>query len=474
MRGLQTGATTTLTIDGADLLPNPRLVSSARISEQKIKPGATATKIQIDVAVDAKAQPGFYNLWLVTDKGIAPRQVIAVDFLPQRPLTPTVESIPVALHGNFTGSRPVETSFTGKSGEHVTIEMEAQRLGSKEQPVIHLLDGAGRELASALPSSQLHGDARLECTLPSDGTYQVRVHDLQYAGNGPFRLKIGTWQYADAVFPPVVERGKTASLLMIGAGDSDQHVDFTPGELRLVPAPWADASKSSGLRPILSISDVPERTDDQGAGESPRDLGKISLPLAVSGRIRKAAQEDTYKIEVPSETALRFTVMAAQIGSPVDAVLDIRNAKGDKLASADDSVGSFDPKLDYKTPKGTDPLIVAIRDANGRGSDTGVYRLIIDRALDKGFATPDFDLFIDDDSVPLTTGGTSLLKVTARRHGYNGAILLWLSDAPKGIEMERAVIPEGADEVAGGDCPQIRLSRSDCRRDRPSGWRRAR
>src|SRR5262249_14304401 len=60
-RGLQSGSTTTLTIDGADLLPNPRILTAAPISGQSIKAGATSNRIQIDVALPY-VPPGIYKL----------------------------------------------------------------------------------------------------------------------------------------------------------------------------------------------------------------------------------------------------------------------------------------------------------------------------------------------------------------------------------------------------------------------------
>ena len=75
------------------------------------------------------------------------------------------------------------------------VEVEAQRLGSKLRPVVHLYGPKRLQLAWAWPTPALHGDARLEATLPADGTYTIAVHDPEYAGQSPgfFRLKVGQW-----------------------------------------------------------------------------------------------------------------------------------------------------------------------------------------------------------------------------------------------------------------------------------------
>jgi hypothetical protein len=447
LRGLQSGATTTLTIDGADLLPSPKLICSAAISSQSLKPGATAAKIQLDVTIDAKTDPGFYNLWLVTEKGVSQLQIIAIDSLPQQVLGKQVADLPVALHGNFTGSREIETTFTGKSGQHVTIEAEAQRLGGKEQPVIHLLDSTGHELSTALPSSQLRGDSRLSVTLPSDGAYTVRLHDLQYAGNGAFRLKIGSWQYADIAFPPAVQRGKTTKLALIGADGAEQHVVCTPGDLALMPAPWPDAAHASGMRPVVLVSDVPELVEER-MSESPMSLSAINPPFAVSGRLSRPGEQGRYKLDVTPETPVRLNVIAAQIGSPIDAVLEVRGSKGELLASNDDMPGTLDPQLDFKAAKGVTSVVVVVRDANGRGSEGSIYRLVVTPGEDKPGAAPvkpDFDLLVQENALTPSPANIHLMKVIARRRGYDGPIALHLEGAADNVKLQRAEIPAGAD-----------------------------
>lgn len=453
VRGLQAGATTTLVIDGSDLLPEPRLVTTAPITAQTVTPGAAPNRIEIDVTLDAKADPGLYNLWLVTAKGASLRQVLTVDALPQRPMAPEVDALPVALHGNFTGGRAIETTFPGKAGERVTVEVEAQRLGGKDQPVIHLLDPAGREIGLALPSPLLRGDARLAATLPADGAYRVRVHDLQYASSAPLRLKIGSWQYADLAFPPAVERGRTGQIALIGAEPAGPRVDVVAGPAAFaVPPPWADAAKASGPRPVVYVSGLPELVENEAAGsspEAPQDLSAAKPPFGVSGRLVKPGEQDFYRLVVTADATLRFEVVAERTGSPLDAVLELRNAKGDRVAESDDGPESSDPRLDYKLPPGTDALIACVRDVHGRGADAGVYRLVVSPVGPGGMVAnpprPEFDLVVQEDAVALTGGAPYLMKVTARRRGYDGPIRLRLEATPGWVSLGGNEIPAGRD-----------------------------
>src|SRR5262249_46037727 len=142
-----------------------------------------------------------------------------VDSLPQRELGPkTADKGSVAFHGAVAGSTTVEASFQGKAKQKVMVEVEAQRLGSKLRPGVHLYSPKKIQLAWSWATPALFGDARLEATLPEDGVYTVAVHDSEYAAAAGsfFRLKIGAWAFVDQVFPPVVSTSKAQAVELIG------------------------------------------------------------------------------------------------------------------------------------------------------------------------------------------------------------------------------------------------------------------
>ncbi|MFM7071996.1 MAG: hypothetical protein ACKO38_09420, partial [Planctomycetota bacterium] len=85
VRGLRIGGPTTLIVDGADLLPNPRIILTQPIASQSVKPTSTATRLEIDGVLDASAEPGLQSWYLATDGGLSERQLISVDHLSQLP-----------------------------------------------------------------------------------------------------------------------------------------------------------------------------------------------------------------------------------------------------------------------------------------------------------------------------------------------------------------------------------------------------
>src|SRR5712691_10128354 len=130
IRGLQVGGTTTLVIDGDDFGSAPKLLLPFP-AKQTLKPGSTDKQATIEIALDDLVSPGYGHLRVVTDGGVSLPVVIGVDRLPQRLLSAATDALPLALHGTVNGSAIVETMFSGKAGQKIMIEVEAQRLGSK-------------------------------------------------------------------------------------------------------------------------------------------------------------------------------------------------------------------------------------------------------------------------------------------------------------------------------------------------------
>jgi hypothetical protein len=464
VRGLQIGGTTTLVIDGTDLLPNPRLVMAVPIATQVVRPNATATRVEIDVTLDGSASPGLNNLYLANDGGISEKTLVALDRLPQRPFAPTIDSLPVALHGTLGGSATLRTSFAGKATQPLIFEIESQRLGAKLRPVLHLYAADGRHIAWSLPSPALRGDTRLVTTLPADGQYTLTLNDLQFAAPAPnhFRLKIGQWQYADFAFPSAIQRGSSPALQLIGNVPANKLAAVVGLETSHRRAAWPDADLSSGPTPAVMISDLPEWLE-VSAGKTPQEIP--SIPSAVNGRIATAGEEDRYRLKVQPESKLKFELFSARLGAPVDGVLELRRDNGAVLATNDDSPGTTDSLLEFTVPKDVESVIVAVKDVHGRGGETAIYRLVV-TAPSATPARKDFQLSIDQDRFNVPQAGRQVLKVRVDRRGYAGPIHVEFDKLPPGVTVEGADIEAnstgklvtlvGAGEVLGQFLTSIR------------------
>src|SRR5437899_2181151 len=84
IRGLQSGGTTTLVIDGDDLGAAPRLLLPFAARQDR-KPKSTEKQATFDVTLGNDVQPGYHHLRVVTDGGVSLPVVIGSDRMPQKP-----------------------------------------------------------------------------------------------------------------------------------------------------------------------------------------------------------------------------------------------------------------------------------------------------------------------------------------------------------------------------------------------------
>ncbi len=446
LRGLQIGKTTPFTLTGTDLLPNPRLLTTARIAKQTLKDGAKPDRITLDIELAPGTQPGLHNWWLVTDGGVSAKGVLAIDSLPQQPFSdkpgaPPV-TLPVALHGTLFGSQVRDVTFTARAGQEIICEVEAQRLDSKLRPVLKLFGPDGALLKWSLPYLALRGDTRLETKLPTDGDYRLQLHDLQFAATAPnyFRLKIGRWSYADLAFPSTVQRGVSAEIQLIGRDGEKRTVSLPAGGTGpAIPVPWPDPATASGPQATVWLSDLPELIEDR-TNSAPQALP--ALPVAVNGRISQPGEEDTYTLTVTPESDVDLDVFADSLGSPIDAELELRDLKGARLAINDDANNRPDPRLTYKVPKAVTNLLAIVRDVNGNGGPRCLYRLQATvKAKEK---PPAFTLAVLEDSHTLQPGQPGVFKVEAKRDGYDGPIALAFDRLPASVKISGQTIPANA------------------------------
>jgi hypothetical protein len=442
LRGLQIGGTTVIAIDGKELMPDPQVLLPFPIAKQTVQPGANPNRVQIEITLDASVPAGIYQLRVANAKGISNALAVGVDRLPQQPFAEQIASLPIALHGNLSASQILRTSVAGKKGQRIVVDLEGRRLGSSVKPVVRLYDPRGTQLTWSPPQFGIGGDARCEAVLPSDGQYTIEVHDLLYRGANPgfFRLKIGDLHYADMAYPIGVQQGVKTPLKFVSSNlpaTTTVNVEAAaadPRTDRAAPRPPVDTF--TGAPPRIIVSPHAEAIEAAPAGAQLQTVE--APPVGINGRIATAGEEDKYLLSVKPGMKLRFDVLARRIGSPLDGVLAIRGEAGNQLATNDDRPGTPDPGLDFTVPANVNKIVVALKDLEGRGGDTFIYRIGV-----TDIGRPNFDLTIDADTINIPAGGTAVVNVQVARAGYNGPIQLAVEGLPKSVQLAGDLIPAG-------------------------------
>lgn len=448
LRGLQAGGVTTLVIDGSELLPEPRVVFSAPLIKATIKEGATPTRLEIEFALDGQTPAGIYLLRLASASGISPPVALAVDNLPQMAFVPQLATQNVALSGALSGSTVLTTSFTGKQGQRVAIDVESRRLGGRLDPVVHLYDARHTQIAWSPGLPQLEGDARCTATLPADGIYSIELHDALFRGDNPgfFRMKVGDFYYADVVYPLAARQGVNATF-EFGSTNLPAEtrasavfalIDYLPRQVQ--PAPWpAGVPAISGARPRVIVTDQSEVLE---APPSDKPQEVVAAPLGINGRVAQPGEQDRYRLAVTPGQTLRFDVLARRAGSPLDGVLSIRNEQGAELAGNDDRPNTKDPGLDFKVPDGVQAVVIVLSDLLGRGGSEYVYRIAVEP-----LGSPDYSLVLTDERYQVPKDGATLVRVRTDRAGYNGPIKLSFPNLPPSVSITGDEIPAGATQA---------------------------
>lgn len=476
-RGAQRGKTFTLYLRGEGLMQSAQVTSTLPAAFSRLTPsrdplaesGSLTTPgsaLPFLVSLRADAPTGAYPIRVTTPDGISNVLLFSVGDLPEvaeteskdpkqsndLPVNAQKLTVPTIVNGTLGADADVDHyAISVRSGEKLVFEVEARRAGSAIDPAIELFDSSGRELAKNDDAPGIGVDARLEFTFPKAGEYIVRVHDSKYSAQSEnfYRLKIGRYEYAEALFPLGWKRGEPVDVSLVG-GNLAQPVKVKPevqSKSVLVPV----RVPSSGSLPMMFVlSDDPQALEP--ADGSPMEL---TAGTVVNGRISKPKEIDRYRLRVTPGEQWVFELTAASLGtSRLDALLTIFDAAGKKLASGDDGDG-FDPVMPFTVPAGTSEIALAVEDLLGRGGDAYGYRLVARKQH------ADFRVDLATPYVNVPAGGTAQVVVVIQRQGYDGEIRLSIPNLPAGFSAAGGHVPsEAAAQLFTNENAGRRIARS--------------
>ena len=134
------------------------------------------------------------------------------------------------------------------------------------------------------------------------------------------------------------------------------------------------------------VGDLPEIVEKEIDGSPIPVL--VNPPVTVNGRIYPRENVDVWTVRLKKGQTLSCSVAAAEIGSPLEAILEIRDKTGHRLAESRDGLRT-DPLLRFSAPEDGD-YEVHIGDVRNEGGPAFVYRLtlttgpIVERAFPLG------------------------------------------------------------------------------------------
>ncbi len=386
---------------------------------------ASAMKFQLSVPADAPV--GIHALRVASVNGVSSPVLLMVDDLASVADAGTNTSAakaqpltwPVAVDGAAVALGFKCYRVTVKAGDRLAIEAVAQRLGSKLDPVLRLLDLKGRELAFCDDESGLGGDCRLAHVFAAGGDFLIELRDISYGGGGDhrFRLRVGDFPLANLPFPAAVKAGAQSSFAFVGP-----QVDKLPPVTATAPTNatrLALSAKFPGGKSSAFVAALVTRTAEFSEAE-PNDNAEtaspFTLPGGLNGRFLKPKDRDFWKFAAQKGQRVLFTAQTRSLGSASEVMLQLRDAKGTAIASSTASDAGEGSVTNTIPADGTYFLVVdeLIR----RGGPPHAYR------IEAELLTPGFTLDTDVDKVEAAPGGSFSVKVNVTRRDYPGPITL--------------------------------------------------
>ena len=375
--GAQRGTQVTVTIIGTNIGETTRLIFSepgissritaieeVPVQKMVVPKGVVRTDAPIEdkarkfeltatVTIAADVPHGVHGVRLHTPLGVSNQLRFAVSALPETqeqepndPGKPQGVRLPAALVGSLGTAGDVDAyRFTARAGEEMVFQVVARPLGARIDSVLRLLDASGR-LVAENNDIDLSRDSVLTWRFTAAGPYSVAIEDVEHGGGGEgfgYRIYAGALPYVSGVFPLGVRDGTAGEVTVTGVNlgaDSIQvkGVPAYPGG-RSVPVTIAAARGPVLNRKAIALGNHPDAFE-QEPNSDVAQAQPLSIPSTVNGRIWTGsgakqdrqpvapADQDLFQFTAVKGQKLVFEVTAQQLGSPLDSVVEVLDAKG--------------------------------------------------------------------------------------------------------------------------------------------------
>lgn len=456
---VQPGATVDVTINGGNLAGANTLWTSfpakAVLAPGVKNNGKNAGQVVFRLTVPKDTPVGVHAIRVVTPNGVSNLRLFAVDDLrtvPQKGGNTTASGaqnvkLPVAIEGVVGNLSRHYFQFDAKAGQRISVEALARRIGSALDPTMTFYEvtpNGVSQLTYADDTPGLFGDAQLAYRIERDGRYAVEIRDITYKGsaNHRFRLRIGDFPCVTAPYPMGAKRGGQVSLSFAGLSVED----VVPTKVKVPADPdvhWINVGakrkggRSSGFA-VLAVSDREEAVEKE-PNDQLKQATRIALGANVNGRLDKAGDVDRFVFAAKKGQRMTFRASDREQYSPAALVLRLQNATGAQVA-ASNMAAVTEGTVTYTFPADGDYQLLVV-DIHGRGGSRFAYRVTVDEGA-AGFA-----LSCASDRINVPAGGTTTVKVIARRRGYNGPIRLSVEGLPAGLTAVPTVIGPGRGAV---------------------------
>jgi hypothetical protein len=440
---------------------NPAMTAKKQFNPQ------IAERITLEFTLPPELEPGEQELRILTANGISNPLVFSVGKLPEVSETSPNDTpknaeplpdLPVLINGQILPGDVDCFRFSASKGQSLVFKTEARSLipyladtvPGWFQAVLALYDASGVEVAYD-DDFRFDPDPVLLFTVPEDGDYTLAIRDSIFRGREDFvyRISIGELPFIEQIFPLGGTTDSEVEVRLSGVNLPVNTLKIQTGHNApdILPLRVEKDGVFSNRRmfAISPLSDTPECEPNNRVDQAQC----VTNNTVINGTIGTPGEEDWFCFKGRHKEEITLEVAARRLGSPLDARLMLFDDQQKRLAVNDDvsdpSCGLLTHQADSRitfTLPASGTYFVRLNDLQGKGGDDYAYRLQI------GSEQPDYQLRLIPSSLRIPQDGTAIATVHAiRTGGFTGEIDLSAKRAPSGIELQRAVIPEGADSA---------------------------
>jgi len=363
-RGVPRGATTELTVEGLNLAkasavffsepgiqarilrikelpdgPDVRLGSNGGISTVDVGPLPPRNEVTLELDISADADIGPVDFRLQTPLGTSPERRFLIEpyygeSADREPNDTPEEAVEVYTPAILVGaiSKPGDVDYykvTVKAGEQLVFENGAAMLGSALQPVVSIYD-ADQALVKEYGLDGGGSAQYFAHRFDKAGAYYVKIADYEEGGSARhfYRIKVGKFPLALAAYPLGVRKGQTAQIALTG-------YNLGAGKVAVTGEASPEDESAAILRPKVG----PGKTFNKlklAVGDEPEvdaaTVQSIQAPVTVNGRLLAAKSDFRFKAHKGEKLVLE--VNANRLGSPLDSMLEVLDAKGGPVERA--------------------------------------------------------------------------------------------------------------------------------------------
>lgn len=446
-RTIKAGQTTQLTIQGTELNDSLRIASGdpfVKWKVEKIEP----TQATVALTLSEEAPPGPVSIWLTTATGAVKPHLLYVDDLDAIIDNGNNHSLATAqqisTHSSIEGVCDASLSdfyrFNANAGERIAIEVHTQQLRSTMDPIVRLINAAGKTLIQ-VDDSSVGPDCQLSYQFTEAGDYWIEVHDSRHgAGGASYQLRVGDFPIVQQCFPLAVRNGEKATISFIGPDSgklTPREIEFSTGTQGRdrVRAQFEKGKRTSWL-PLIR-GQHPQFIESESS-ES------LTLPIGINGRLKEPQEVDKYLIRGAKGQVIQFTATTRSLGSPTLLQMQLFNNAGAKIAEtkvSDTDEWTFNATLpdegDYR---------LEVSDLLKRGGDEFNYHI---ECIPSGTFSVAIkpDVKAREEFLIEPAHGACTVQLQVSRFGYDGEIDVAFVHPECGLRVLNPRIPAKAAEA---------------------------